>query len=90
MFHTSNHHPTTAADGLRTYGLSGIELGHRAGERNLASARGQQHRQVQGRSRVDSIRQWLGDTMIRAGIGLAGEAARPVGRPVIQPKATMP
>ena len=90
MYHTSTHHQTSAAEGMRAYGLSGIELGHRTRERQLTSAHGLQLQEVQVRGRVNNIRQWLGDAMIRAGTGLAGAAARPVRRPAIGPKASMP
>lgn len=88
MFQTSTHHPTSAADGMLAYGLSGIELGHRGHERRVTAARHLQLQEVQVRGRVNNVRQWLGDTMIRAGSGLAGSAARPRG--AMRPKATMP
>ncbi len=90
MYHTSTHHQMSTAEGMRAYGLSGIELGHRTGERQLASAHGLQLQEIQVRGRVNNVRQWLGDAMIRAGIGLAGDAANPVRRPAIHPKVSMP
>ena len=90
MYHTSTPTRPSAAEGLRAYGLSGIELGHRTRERQRTSAHGLQLQEVQVRGRVNNIRQWLGDAMIRAGTGLAGGAARPMRRPAISPKASMP
>ena len=67
MYHTSNHHQTSAAEGMWAYGLSGIELGHRAQRREVAATHDHQLREVEVRGRVNNIRQWLGDAMIRAG-----------------------
>jgi hypothetical protein len=89
MFHTSTHTRPSAAEGMRAYGLSGIELGHRADERHDAAARRSQLREVEVRGRVNNIRQWLGDAMVRAGTGLAGDAATLARRPAMRPKATM-
>lgn len=89
MYPTSTHHQTSAAEGMRAYGLSGIELGHRTRERQLTSAHGLQLQEVQVRGRVNNIRQWLGDAMIRAGSGLAGRQAT-TPAPAISPKASMP
>jgi hypothetical protein len=89
MFHTSTHHPTSAADGMRAYGLSGIELGHRVHARQAAAVRDLQLQEVQVRGRVNNVRQWLGDAMVRAGTGLAGSAAR-APRTAVSPKISMP
>ena len=89
MFHTSTDSQTSAAEGMRAYGLSGIELGHRTRQRHAAAARDLQLREVHVRGRVNNIRQWLGDTMIRAGSGIAGRAATAPG-PAMRPKASMP
>ena len=90
MYQTSTHHQTSAAAGMRAYGLSGIELGHRASERQLAAVHGLQLQEIQVRSRINNFRQWLGDAMIRAGTDLAGDAARSAQRPAIRPNASMP
>jgi hypothetical protein len=90
MYHTSTHPQTSAGEGMRAYGLSGIEFGHRTREYQVAAAHGLQLQEIQVRGRVNNFRQWLGDAMIRAGTGLAGDATRQVRRPAIRPKASMP
>ena len=88
MYQTSIHSRTSAAEGLRAYGLSGIELGHREQQRHAHAAHEHQLREVEVRGRVNNIRQWLGDAMIRAGSGLAGRReATPA--PAIRPRASM-
>lgn len=89
MFHTSTHLPTSAAEGMQAYGLSGIELGHRVQARQAAAGRDLQLQGIEVRGRVNNVRQWLGDAMIRAGTGLAGSAAR-TPRSAIRPKISMP
>jgi hypothetical protein len=89
MYHSSTHQQTSDADGMRAYGLSGIELGHRARQRQAAADRHLQLREVEVRSRVNNIRHWLADAMVRAGTGLAGNAA-PAPRVAARPKASVP
>jgi hypothetical protein len=89
MIHTSAQTRSSAADGMRAYGLSGIELGHRTQQRQAAASADLRLREIGMRGRVNNIRQWLGDAMIRAGSGLAGRAATVPGT-AIRPKASMP
>lgn len=75
MFHTNAAHHSSAAEGLRAYGLSGIELGHRAQARETLAARDQRYQQIDSHGLVNNLRQWMGDAMVRAGVGIAGEQA---------------
>jgi hypothetical protein len=89
MFHTTTAR-SSAAEGMRAYGLSGIELGHHTRQRETGAARDLQLQELQVRGSVGNLRQRLGDALVRLGAGVAGEGARPAPRAAIRPKATMP
>lgn len=89
MFHTTNHHPASAADGLRAYGLAGIELGHRAQTRQDSAERSAHLRQIEVRGVVGNLRQMVGQTLIVAGVELAGRQAAS-SEPTLDAKPSMP
>lgn len=75
MFHTTTHLPTSPAEGLRGYGLSGIDLGHRNRVRETTAERDLQLRQVEVRGLVNNLRQMVGHALVSAGSGIAGRHA---------------
>lgn len=81
-----NHGPS-AAQGLHTYGLAGIELQRKAERRapGIGGLTSDNHRT----SVLRRMRQAAGDAFIRLGTGIGGETARPVATPKIQPKVDM-
>lgn len=88
MYHSSTQTRPSAAEGMRAYGLSGIELGHRTRERHVAAGN-LQLREIRGLGRGSKVRQWLGNTLVRAGTRLAGEMASSPGT-ATHPNASMP
>jgi len=73
----------SAASDLHTYGLAGIEL-NRTTERREATRQHDLITLLSSRpERTSPVRQWIGDAIIRMGVGIAGEAAR---RPRVTPE----
>ena len=90
MYHPNHSHRASAADGLRDYGLSGIELGHATQQRHAAAGHDRALLAAAAPARLDGVRQRLGDAIVRLGTVLAGEGADPRVGPAIRPKAGMP
>ncbi|HYH11931.1 MAG TPA: hypothetical protein VD789_06210 [Thermomicrobiales bacterium] len=69
------YHQSAAID-LHVYGLAGIELDRRNERREVTRRRDLIASIPRTPDEVSTVRQWIGDAMIRIGTGIAGEAAR--------------
>ncbi|HEV2127077.1 MAG TPA: hypothetical protein VGR22_00485 [Thermomicrobiales bacterium] len=83
---SSTSHRPSAAEGLHTYGLAGIDLQRATERRTTATSARTTDRQS---SLLHRMRQAAGDAIIRLGASIAGEAARPTTAPSIQPKVDL-
>ena len=61
---------------LRSHGLNGIELHHVTERREAELHRDHVAATLRGPGPAATVRQWLGDAMIRIGASIAGDAAK--------------